>query len=186
MSWSLGEISALCTKATRGVGHPWGVAEEAGWAMRWLAQHSLPGAEALAGLLPTGDRDHCPLIMGMSVADTRDSGACDGADLRWPLLLLPFLGRAAPPDQAVRVSVDGVEVRVSAQSTDLVTALPDRATVTVLPGTTDCPPSEHTHRIDSIAPNALATLCRLAEQTYAPATEASRSKGAGAGLTDND
>ena len=36
------------------------------------------------------------------------------------------------------------------------------------------------------APEAWATLNRLAHRTYAPATEESRLKGAGAGLSDND
>jgi hypothetical protein len=41
-------------------------------------------------------------------------------------------------------------------------------------------------RVPEIAPEAFATLNELAARTYAPATDASRERGAGAGLSDND
>ena len=46
-------------------------------------------------------------------------------------------------------------------------------------------PRPQTQRADVDA-NTLATLNAFAHRTYAPATEASRLKGAGAGLSDND
>ena len=36
MSWSLSEIGALATKAARGSGMDWGLADEAGYAVKWL------------------------------------------------------------------------------------------------------------------------------------------------------
>ena len=33
-SWSVSEASSLAIKAARGVGMPWGIAEEAGFALR--------------------------------------------------------------------------------------------------------------------------------------------------------
>ena len=43
MSWSLGEIGALATKAARGSGMDWGLADEAGYAVKWLQRRQLPG-----------------------------------------------------------------------------------------------------------------------------------------------
>ncbi len=51
MSWSIAEVRALAVKAARGVGMPWGMAEEAGFACQWLEQHSLPGSSMLVKLL---------------------------------------------------------------------------------------------------------------------------------------
>ena len=36
MNLSLNEVEATAKKATRGAGYPWGLAEEAGKAVRWL------------------------------------------------------------------------------------------------------------------------------------------------------
>jgi hypothetical protein len=45
------EIRATATKAARGAGHDWGMAEEAGVAARVLESHDLPGVHVLARLL---------------------------------------------------------------------------------------------------------------------------------------
>lgn len=45
---TLSEIAATCSKAMRGAGCAWGMAEEAGLAARVLSAHGLPGAEAVA------------------------------------------------------------------------------------------------------------------------------------------
>jgi len=51
MSWSLGEIGALATKAARGSGMDWGLADEAGYAVKWLQRRQLPGVAALCRYL---------------------------------------------------------------------------------------------------------------------------------------
>ena len=51
MSWSLAEIEAETRKATRGAGLPWGLAEEAGKAVRWLAMHGIDATAALCDVL---------------------------------------------------------------------------------------------------------------------------------------
>ena len=51
-SWSVSEASSLAIKAARGVGMPWGIAEEAGFfALRWLTQSGAPGVTALCRYL---------------------------------------------------------------------------------------------------------------------------------------
>ncbi len=48
---TLYEIDATGMKAAKGAGMPWGLAEEAGKAVRWLAAWNLPGVELLAEIL---------------------------------------------------------------------------------------------------------------------------------------
>ena len=47
------ELRALVTKAARGAGLAWGLAEEAGWAADWLARRSLPAGDWAAIWLAT-------------------------------------------------------------------------------------------------------------------------------------
>ena len=74
--YSLSEIDAQCRKAARGAGCPWGLAEEAGKAARWLAARALSGPEALAALLD-GPRD-CPCA-GAGAGAGAAAGASTGA-----------------------------------------------------------------------------------------------------------
>lgn len=53
----MNEIEVLSLKAARGAGLPWGLAQEAGWAVRWLEARELPGAETLARLIENIDLD---------------------------------------------------------------------------------------------------------------------------------
>ncbi len=51
LMFSLNEVEAMGRRSAHGAGLYWGVAEEAGKAIRWLAAHGLPGPELLAKLL---------------------------------------------------------------------------------------------------------------------------------------
>ena len=73
-----------------------------------------------------------------------------------PIQSLPFAPEATPLGQSYMDAMAGPDARPN---------LPVRLTV---------------------APDMLARLEALAQRTYVPATDASRSAGAGAGLTDND
>ncbi len=186
MSWSLGEITALCTKAARGAGKPWGLAEEAGWAVRWLAERGLPGPEAFAAYLSSREGP-CPVTVGASMADTGAIGLMtDAGAIAEPLLLVPFLSRLAPTAKALQVDAAGQGFLVWDGETDLSCNLAQGAQLRVVGEAASGEACSHTQRIEAIVPEALAVLEGFAGRTYAPATEASRAKGAGAGLTDND
>lgn len=45
VNMALSEVRSLVTKAARGAGMNWGMAEEAGWAADWLARRAMPAAE---------------------------------------------------------------------------------------------------------------------------------------------
>ena len=53
---SLSEVDAMSRKATRGAGYAWGLAEEAGYAIRWLASYGFDGLAMLLNILKKVDR----------------------------------------------------------------------------------------------------------------------------------
>ena len=67
MTHSLNEIEAMAKKAARGAGLPWGLADDAGRAVRWLCARGLGAAEALAELLEQTDYSdpvaHAPVAL---------------------------------------------------------------------------------------------------------------------------
>ncbi len=190
MTYSLGEVEALCRKAARGAGFSWGMADEAGKTARWLCQHGLPGTAALAGYLdtvktPLGPDDPnlqdwstngtlCPLICGALLSDMGPDAAVRYLHkLAWPILIMPHIeNRRATILDDVSRSLDPL-----LQLANLVLLEPARNTARR--------PSEKTTRA-MITTQDLATLTRLAARTYAPETDASKLSGAGAGLKDED
>ena len=122
MLCSLNEIRALATGAARGAGLPWGVADEAGRAARWLEARGLAGLSALDGALErlsetdwrrcvpvpegavwraeSGEIDG--LLAGMTLADRAGGplpfsggSALVLAGVSRPLLAVPFLASVA-------------------------------------------------------------------------------------------
>jgi hypothetical protein len=211
MTYSLNEIEAHAKKAARGGGYDWGVAEEAGKAVRWLASHGLPGAAVLAAHLDTQAHDGqpqvldgdwssatgalCPLTAGVTLNDCADLlTAAHGQTMKNvtdPLLVVPFAAWAALHIKApltvawdgVRLTTNGYDLHVEGSEDDLSTQQTD-----VL----ECFVAKGSHALaapalrGNISPDVWAKLNTFAQRTYAPATEASRLLGAGAGISDND
>ena len=120
---SRNEIESRCTKAARGAGMSWGLAEEAGYAAGWLASRGLDGAGVLATHLRsaqgeswqdicpvvepgewharTAGQSLCPIALGATLSDhvSVDRALFDGHGLRvgevnCPGLVLPFIAMA--------------------------------------------------------------------------------------------
>lgn len=162
-------------RAVRGAGHPWGIAEEAAWAVRWLIRAGLPGANALADALEAGDIS--ALKDGIRCADLDDPPA----HLRptEAMLALPFLAQLAPTEQALCYGLP--PFRIAKNACDL--PLPD-SNLELGEPVSDWPVTLSS-RAD-VSRDVYARLQVFAARTYAPENEASRARGAGAGLTDND
>lgn len=118
---SLGEIEAIALKAARGAGMAWGLAEEAAFATRWLAESGVDGLTVLARHLvttPAADfgrapvfQDRCwtqgqaarlcPIAAGAALNDHFQLGQgplqapVRLSNLSAPVLILPFLAMAA-------------------------------------------------------------------------------------------
>ncbi len=213
MSWSLGEIEGLARKAARGAGFDWGMAEEAGKAVRWLAGLGLPGPEVLDAFLAAYDRTPhaqmrpidvtasiwtaaggplCPISAGAALCDIAQDAGLPGEieipDCAHPLLLIPFVAAASEDGgHALHVVWEGGEFAFASDVRGLATAPmapTGRALIRRGPAP-DLPLPGCQLRYD---PDAAATarLTDLARRTYAPDTDASRISGAGAGLSDND
>ena len=202
-SWSISEVSALAVKAARGVGMPWGIAEEAGFALRWLTREGAPGVAALCRYLSAyqnapnisvaQDQGEwiCPLRFGSAISDGGIALPFEQSGVREPLLLLPFLASQATERRSVVLKIDDISIIVMAKG---FTA--NIVETALLISKTDCiisfrPADSYVikqivNRVNPTASECIATLTRLAHNTYAPATEASRLAGAGAGLSDND
>lgn len=215
MSFALNEVEATARKAARGAGLSWGMAEEAGGAARWLCAQGLDGVATLLAVLERVDgRDPaglgpaalagdwradpgplCPLRAGAALADSAPLWAAEGekrlADAIVPAMLLPFAGLAARAlGCPVTLEWAGVRAVTDGATLDLAASAPaallaDAGLVTVVAGGRVTAPRPRQTRAHPIAAD-LAALDAYAQRTYAPATEASRLHGAGAGLSDND
>jgi Protein of unknown function (DUF3726) len=119
MLCSLNEIEAQLRKAARGAGLPWGLAEEAGNAARWLAMHGIGCLPIVAALLEENDGRRydelaieraegtwrarggtlCPLTAGPAIVDRADEIAGGRTvvmeGVAWPVLLAPFAAATA-------------------------------------------------------------------------------------------
>lgn len=117
---SLSELRSLVTKATRGAGLGWGLAEEAGWAAEWLARRRMPAADwARLWLSERIEGKISPVEVGVMLADDPENSvaAPDAAlpdGLSAPGYLLPFLHRAALGRAPVAIRAQGeLVVRVT-------------------------------------------------------------------------
>lgn len=208
MSWSLVETRAMATKATRGAGFSWGLAEEAGFAVHWLQLNGAPGVEALARLLEWVEKpgNHCspvwspdkgddpawpvnPLELGAALMDANRCGYTGLGLVCQPLLLVPFIAASAPKN-GCRITWNDCSISLGPNgliSTAVREALlPDTASCVLSTVEDELPvPVRHLRVPESEEPAILRLGC-FASRTLAPATDASRMAGAGAGLTDND
>ncbi|MFK7876910.1 MAG: DUF3726 domain-containing protein, partial [Paracoccaceae bacterium] len=113
-------------------------------------------------------------------------------DVLFPVLLIPFAAWAAQQVQSpLRVSwlgvlchTDGRNLWIDGAASDLYVAQTGRITCCVAPRPS--PPPVPSQFRGTIQVQTWARLENYAQRTYAPATEASRLLGAGAGTNDND
>lgn len=192
---SLSEIEAMSKKAARGAGFSWGMAEEAGFAARWLATYRLPGPELLLAVLRTKPSPkQCPLTIGVRISDRARLLVDDGEAIRiddaaFPVLTLPFLGQITKRF-GCQLAFDDVMVTATGISEHGLNALAEQQrgsfiikSASVQEAVELRPQSVSGYPIDWADWEGLDGF---ASRTYVPASEASRSAGAGVGLTDND
>lgn len=120
---SLGEISETAKKAVSGKGHCFGIAEDMGYATRWLCERGFPGADSLIDALErfadvTPDIEQTTAELTIAGANDMPIPALSVAPsigeflvalrkplrvpaLANPLLLIPFLARSANDVESV-------------------------------------------------------------------------------------
>ena len=202
MTYSLNEVETTAKRAAHGAGYPWGLAEEAGKAARWLVVQNIDGAAILAKVLVQelageldehvperagsvwkGEAELCPLAAGALVSDAATCLTHEPMRLEavlMPILIVPFAANAACRlGGTVRVIAGGAEAATDGSGLEIRGAFPRAATdVTLcLEDGRPIPCAGATRALpDAGAWSALETL---AFRTYAPATEESRRLGAG-------
>ncbi len=190
---ALSELRSLITKAARGAGLGWGMAEEAGWAAEWLARRGMPAADwAALWLAARMNGSVSPVEVGAALADElagtpRIKHATVPDGLVSPGYLLPFLHRVAETGSALSVtSGNGQVALISAagvvafgpawQPQSNGWRLSDAAEPTAQP---------HPAGRPAVSRSVLECLNGLAQRTTVPQSEASR-KDAGSSDGDND
>ena len=207
---SLPEVQSLCTKAARGAGMSWGMAEEAGHAAEWLAGRGLSGPEQLLLYLEAAGETWdgrgpsigtsvwraadgaalCPLTTGAAFADLAGPLPLAIERLSQPGLILPSLALVAGVlGHPIRLEWGDSEVLVNTDAlgqTEAAARLFDMEEADVTLSATEVvvtgAPRESGHAVSRAV---WQSLDRLALLTTVPATEQSRAD-AGAGGSDND
>jgi hypothetical protein len=214
VSLSLNEVENLVRKAARGAGLDPGRADDLAAASAVLASHGLPVCAIIYRAL-TGDPGQ-PLMIAADGAQAicpATSAARAGSSALDLLLAKPpgFEVTLDAVDEPLLIAALAVVAARRYASGFAVTA--QRATLTIeRDRRTDFAPLENARSIpivlrrldataarpsramtpasrydpEQVSDDAVAGLERLARMTYVPASDASRFKGAGAGLTDND
>lgn len=209
MNLSLNEFQATLAKAAKGAGFATGLGEELVKAAVWLSVNGHKGGEAALSGLNTGVQKSLmgsvgPTIITSSkfyaVTDSPsvfELAACANREVRAlltgvdaPLLTMGYAGVAA---KAYGLSSEiqfgnGSVAMVDAYATDIYGEIPDQpCDILIVCEVEDMPTAKSSSpdRIE-VDENVWQALNVHAAKTYVPASEASRLKGAGAGLTDND
>lgn len=210
MTYSMNEVEGMSKKAARGAGYSWGASEEAAKATRWLCERGVDGCAALADLLKCmdsvppvqsspniSDRSWsasgdalCPIAAGTALSDLATQyheREIQLKDVVQPVLLVAFMATVARVnEQATTIVCEDAVAITDGRDVAFAGDFPSQAArVTITPKGKMANANPCTPRA---APDSGAwdALTQLAHRTYAPATEASRLKGAGAGLSDND
>jgi hypothetical protein len=193
MNFALNEVQAMVTKAARGSGLDWNFAADAGRAARWLERQGLDGCGSAYAALGDEPGTVSPILTGAWCVDhARQLAAITRTEtpVRAPVMFIGFAAQLARLRHGQPV---GVEFHGSTWCTDGHS----------VSGPMEQPSSEPSNillNLDATMgkprpfcsratpdPEDWAGLERLAALTYAPATDASRASGAGAGVaTDND
>jgi hypothetical protein len=204
--FSLNEIQSMAKRAARGSGCSWGIAEEAGFAARWLSKQGLPGVALMARTLqkPDGrrmvtskpvwlsDAPICPLHGGAALLDRAKTLAQHRVTFgptRDPVILAAFAsGLSGMILQPVLLRFSNGTLCCDngvLYGTLVHTAMTQEVIFEIAPNP-DLPVLTTPDTGQDIDPADWAILEELAQNTYAPATDASRIAGAGAGTSDND
>ncbi|RED11766.1 hypothetical protein POI8812_02862 [Pontivivens insulae] len=174
MTLSLNEVQSLARKAARGAGFSWGMADEAGRAVRFLHEWGLDGAATLTFLLDNRGTvvGQCGLTLACRLSDQPPRGREEHVDVIAPALLLFGLGSSG-----FRMTWQDGFAYVG-EGLSVVGTLPARGTMIVEPCGTNSSHTSICHRA-TCDDTALTKLELFARRTYAPATEQSRTLGAG-------
>ena len=209
---SLNEIDTMLQKASKGAGLPVGLAEDIARAGAWLAARGHDGVRAVltairggislpVPLLPLKDRGivvfkgACIAVCGPSVIDIlTGDGSTDEVRLinvDSPLLIIGLAG-VASQNYGLEMTIgfgNGSKASLSSGNLVLSGSMPAAGTDVLITcrklGYTT-PKARIEGRGVVVDEEIWREVKALAARTYVPSSEASRARGAGAGMVDND
>ncbi len=209
MELSLNEFQMLAIKAAHGVGLEWGVAEDAGYASRWLASHNFDAGASLCRVLSNFQKDEyfnlmpnvkgenwtaqsvaSSLLAGVRISDRPSLIAGSVVTIKaldCPLFMYPFLAHAAYVSKcSLRIEGQNFRALVGSEGVDQEGDALEGSDVVIDRQNGKPMPSEQEHTRANLLEEDLAKLEKWAAKTYAPASEASRLKGAGDGNSNDN
>ena len=201
---SLSEIETTAKRASKAAGSSWGVSEEIGKSVRFLALFSLPGVKYLTEYFKerkinkfdnlnliseknvSAHNPYCPIILGVSFLDQvnklEDIKNIEFRNVAYPLLLIPFLSRSSEiigKKINVRLNENQILLNLNVNICfDLIhDEFPKNAANFVV---------NFFENKDNFTEEEWKSLYNLSEDTFVEESDSLKQGGAGAGLTDND
>ena len=199
---SLSEIDTTSKRASKAAGFSWGIAEEIGKAIRSLELFGLPGVINLNLYLKKIKKNHpkkinkigkenknkelCPIYCGVAFLDQckqlENLEIIKFYNVNYPLLILPFISKAS--------EILGKKILIQFNNTSFLANF----NKSILSKNIDKQISPLANEINieflenknSFSVQDWKELYKLSEETFVEESESLKSKGAGAGLTDND
>ena len=199
---SLSEIDTTSKRASKAAGFSWGVAEEIGKSIRSLELFGLPGIINLNLYLKKIKKKHpqkiskiekenknnelCPIYCGVALLDQCKQlevlSNIKFYNVKFPMLILPFVSKAS--------EILGKKILVQFNNTSFLlnfnkSILSKNVDKQIITSTSEIN-VEFLDNANSFSEKEWKELYKLSEETFVEESESLKSKGAGAGLTDND
>ena len=199
---SLSEIDTTSKRASKAAGFSWGIAEEIGKAIRSLELFGLLGIKNLNLYLNKIEKNHpkkitkivtenkskelCPIYCGVAFLDQCNQleklKIIKFYNVNYPLLILPFISKSS--------EILGKKILIQFNNTSFLAnfnkSILSKNIDTKICDLTSEIRIEFLENKNSFSEQDWNELYKLSEETFVEETESLRSKGAGAGLTDND
>ena len=201
---SFSEIDTTAKRASKAAGFSWGVAEEIGKSIRSLELFGLPGIINLNNYLKkikkkhpkkiekiekenkTGDKELCPIYSGVAFLDRclelEKLKSIKFYNVSHPLLMLPFISRASEiMSKKILVQYDNTSFLLNFDKSIFSKNIDKQAQ-----SLANVISIEFIENKNSFSEQDWKELYKLSEETFVDESDSSKSKAAGAGLTDND
>jgi len=199
---SLSEIDTTSKRASKAAGFSWGVAEEIGKAIRNLELFGLPGIANLNLYLKKINKNHpekikkiekenknielCPIYCGVAFLDQcrqlEDLKTVKFYNLNYPLLILPFINKAS--------EILGKKILIEFNKSSFFVNFNKSIFSKHIENQIDVLANEVNIKFlenrNSFSDQEWKELYKLSEETFVEESDSLKTKGAGAGLTDND
>ena len=201
---SFSEIETTAKRASKATGFSWGIAEEIGKSIRSLELFGLPGIinlnlylkkikekhpkkiEKIEKENKIKDKELCPIYSGVAFLDRcmelEKLQSLKFYNVSYPLLMLPFISRASETiSKKILIQYDNSSFLLNFDKSVFSKNIDKQAQ-----SLTKVVNIEFIKNKNSFSEEDWKELYKLSEETFVEESDSSKTKAAGAGLTDND